>query len=95
MEAAKITPLRVQNIELYEQPEDKMIYIIFTILDFPREHINGVNVTNLPDEVKLALPEALMNLEKVVKDGALKIELPRKDGVMFSGAQRAERAERL
>lgn len=81
MRAAKVSALRVQNIELYEQEEDACIYILFTLVDFPRESIIGVDVSTLPPEVTIALPAAVANLQKVIENGTLKIELPRKDGV--------------
>ena len=80
-EAAKVTPLRVQNIEIIEKAEEKAMYIIFTLVDFPRESIIGVNVTDLPEEVTIALPAAEKNLQEVLSAGNLKIELPKTDGV--------------
>ena len=31
-QAAKVTPIRVQNIELVERPDEKSLYIIFTLV---------------------------------------------------------------
>ena len=81
MNAAKVTPLRVQNIQVYEEPENMLLYIVFTLVDFPREHISGVNVSTLPPEVTLALPSVVENLQTVIQNNELKIELPKKDGV--------------
>ena len=74
-EAAGITRIRVQNIEMYEEPADKALYVIFTMVEFP-EGVPIVNVTNLPDPVKLPLPKALENLEARINAGNFKIELP-------------------
>ena len=81
-QAAQITPIRVQNIELTENPEEKALYIVFTILDFPLESIPPeVNVSTLPPEVTILLPGAVNNLKSVVESGNLKIELPQTTGV--------------
>ena len=81
-QAAQITPIRVQNIELTENPEEKALYIVFTILDFPLESIPPeVNVSSLPPEVTILLPGAVNNLKSVVESGNLKIELPQTTGV--------------
>ena len=81
-QAAQITPIRVQNIELTERPDEKALYIIFTILDFPIESIPPeVNVSSLPPEVTILLPGAVNNLKSVVSAGNLKIELPQTTGV--------------
>ena len=81
-QAAQITPIRVQNIELTENPEEKALYIVFTILDFPLESIPPeVNVSSLPPEVTILLPGAVNNLKSVVEAGNLKIELPQTTGV--------------
>merc|ERR1719270_1858197 len=79
-QAAKITPIRVQNIEMVERPDEKALYIIFTIIDFPRESIPGVNVSTLPEEVTIVAAAAVDNLKKVVQAGNLKIELPQTTG---------------
>ena len=81
-QAAQITPIRVQNIELTERPDEKALYIIFTILDFPIASIPPeVNVSSLPQEVTILLPAAVELLKSVVSAGNLKIELPQTTGV--------------
>ena len=81
-QAAKVTPIRVQNIELTEMPTEKALYIIFTLIDFPLESIPPeVNISSLPQEVTIALPAATDILKSVVQAGNLKIELPQTTGV--------------
>jgi len=80
-QAAKVTPIRVQNIELTEMPTEKALYIIFTLIDFPLESIPPeVNISSLPQEVTIALPAATDILKSVVQAGNLKIELPQTTG---------------
>ena len=60
---------------MYEVPADKALYVIFTIVEFP-EGVPNVNVTNLPDPVKLPLPQALENVQARITAGTFKMELP-------------------
>ena len=79
-QASGITPIRVQNIELFEEPAEPALYILFTIVDFPAG-IEGVDTGSLADEVKRPLKEAVKNLKSVLQAGQLKIELPTVNGV--------------
>ena len=80
--AAKVTPIRIQNIELFEEPEEPALYVLFTIVDF-LTGIDGVDEGSLADEVTLPLSEAVSNMKSVIKSGQLKIELPLIGGVSF------------
>ena len=60
---------------MYEVPADKKLYVIFTIVEFP-QGVPNVNVTNLPDPVKLPLPQALENVQARITAGTFKLELP-------------------
>ena len=80
--AAKVTPIRIQNIELFEEPEEPALYVLFTIVDF-LTGIDGVDEGSLADEVTRPLSEAVSNMKSVIKSGQLKIELPLIGGVSF------------
>ena len=78
--AAQVSPIRVQNVELYVEAEEPALYILFTLVDFPTG-IQGVDPGTLPNEVTIPLQAAVANLQKVLESGTLKIELPKVDGV--------------
>ena len=77
-----MTPIRIQNIELFEEPEEPALYVLFTIVDF-LTGIDGVDEGSLADEVTRPLSEAVSNMKSVIKSGQLKIELPLIGGVSF------------
>ena len=72
--AAQVTPIRIQNIELFEEPEEPALYVLFTIVDF-LTGIDGIDEGSLADEVTRPLSEAVSNIKSVLKSGQLKIEL--------------------
>ena len=64
--------VRVQQVELFYNAVEKVVYVVFSIVDFPREKLKPDLVEKLDDDVKIPLYEVLENIEKVVKAGEWK-----------------------
>merc|ERR1711992_384690 len=74
---AKITSLRVQNIEIIAKPSEKMFDLIFTIVDQPPVEDLGIE---LPIEAVRNLTECQRMLQEAVTAGTFTVSIPENSG---------------
>eukprot|EP00094_Tigriopus_californicus_P003139 TCALIF_03021-PA protein Name:"Protein of unknown function" AED:0.06 eAED:0.06 QI:124/0.7/0.72/1/0.8/0.81/11/372/612 len=72
---AQVSLIRIQNIEINLEKENKAIVAIFTLVDYPRDEF-GEPSDDLPPEVTLPLSSAVENLRQYIQDDKFVIEIP-------------------
>jgi len=77
-QAAKVTPIRVQNIEVEVVESEKSIYVFFVLVDWPSQlDFPPGHIEKIPDEAKLPLVDAIANLQQNISSGSFEVLVKR------------------
>ena len=77
-QAAKITALRVQNIEVEVVEKENSIYVFFVLVDWPSNlDIPPQMEGKIPPEATLSLAEAVSNLAQNISSGGFEVPVKR------------------